>query len=222
MDSFRTILEQVGDLLWHDTVLCVVLGVGILFTIRTRFSQWHSLTHGVSVLRGKYDRKDDPGAIGHFQALSAALSATVGLGNIGGVALGISLGGPGAVFWMWVIGLFGMALKTAEVHAVHAVPRLDPPVGSPRRTDVRGARGVRSPWAAAARQDRRRRVRRDAAHLVGDGRQHVPGVECRRGHAPVVRPAEDRGRRAARRDRRRGDPGAGSAASVPWRARSCR
>ena len=62
-----------------------------------------------------YDNPDDPGAINHFQALSAALSATVGLGNIGGVALAIALGGPGAVFWMWVIGLAGMALKTTEV-----------------------------------------------------------------------------------------------------------
>ncbi|MHC4990764.1 MAG: alanine/glycine:cation symporter family protein, partial [Planctomycetota bacterium] len=69
----------------------------------------------MSVTRGVYDDPDDPGAINHFQALSAALSATVGLGNIGGVALAISLGGPGAVFWMWIVGLAGMALKTTEV-----------------------------------------------------------------------------------------------------------
>ena len=61
------------------------------------------------------DDPADPGAINHFQALSAALSATVGLGNIGGVALAIALGGPGAVFWMWVVGFFGMALKLTEV-----------------------------------------------------------------------------------------------------------
>jgi AGCS family alanine or glycine:cation symporter len=69
----------------------------------------------VQVVRGKYDDTDDPGAINHFQALSAALSATVGLGNIAGVALAVALGGPGAIFWMWVIGLVGMALKMTEV-----------------------------------------------------------------------------------------------------------
>lgn len=79
------------------------------------FSQYRSLTHGTAVLRGKYDDKHDPGAISHFQALSAALSATVGLGNIAGVAIAIALGGPGAVFWMWIVGVFGMALKLTEV-----------------------------------------------------------------------------------------------------------
>src|SRR5690606_15985117 len=59
--------------------------------------------------------KADPGAINHFQALSTALSATVGLGNIAGVAIAIALGGPGALFWMWIVGLFGMALKMTEV-----------------------------------------------------------------------------------------------------------
>ncbi|MBC8523578.1 alanine:cation symporter family protein, partial [PVC group bacterium] len=85
------------------------------FTLWTGFGQYRALTHGVDVTRGKFDKKDDPGAISHFQALSAALSATIGLGNIAGVALAIALGGPGAVFWMWVIGLLGMALKMTEV-----------------------------------------------------------------------------------------------------------
>jgi alanine or glycine:cation symporter, AGCS family len=102
-------------LLWHNYVLYTILGVGVLFTIWSGFGQYRALTHGVSVVRGKFDKKDDPGAINHFQALSAALSATVGLGNIGGVALAITLGGPGAVFWMWVVGFFGMALKMTEV-----------------------------------------------------------------------------------------------------------
>lgn len=103
------------QILWHDAVLYVLLGTGILFTFWSGFSQYRALTHGVQVIRGKYDRKDDPGAINHFQALSAALSATVGLGNIAGVAFAISTGGPGAVFWMWVVGLVGMALKLTEV-----------------------------------------------------------------------------------------------------------
>ncbi|MBT8422884.1 MAG: alanine:cation symporter family protein, partial [Gammaproteobacteria bacterium] len=85
------------------------------FTVWSGFSQYRALTHGVHVIRGRYDDPDDPGAINHFQALSTALSATVGLGNIGGVAIAISLGGPGAVFWIWIIGLLGMATKMTEV-----------------------------------------------------------------------------------------------------------
>lgn len=109
------ILDRINAVLWHDSVLYVVLAVGILFTVWSGFSQWRSLTHGVAVIAGRYDRPQDPGAINHFQALSAALPATVGLGNIAGAALAVSLGGPGAVFWMWVTGFIGMALKLTEV-----------------------------------------------------------------------------------------------------------
>ncbi len=115
METMNTVLEEITSVLWHDAVLYVVLGVGVLFTIWSGFSQYYALTHGTKVIRGKYDDKNDPGAINHFQALSAALSATVGLGNIGGVALAVALGGPGAVFWMWVVGVLGMAIKTTEV-----------------------------------------------------------------------------------------------------------
>jgi len=108
-------LTAINAVIWHDSVLYIVLAVGLLFTIWSGFCQYHALTHGVRVLTGRYDGKADPGAISHFQALSAALSATVGLGNIGGVAVAIALGGPGAVFWMWVVGFVGMALKTTEV-----------------------------------------------------------------------------------------------------------
>ena len=115
MDTLNSFMSAVNAVLWHDSVLVLVLATGVLFTIWSGFSQFRALTHGTHVLRGRYDDPDDPGAINHFQALSAALSATVGLGNIGGVALAISLGGPGAVFWMWVVGVFGMALKLTEV-----------------------------------------------------------------------------------------------------------
>lgn len=108
-------LDQLNAVLWHPYVLYILLFTGIVFTLWSRFSQLTSLTHGVALLRGKYDHKEDPGAISHFQALSAALSATVGLGNIAGVALAISIGGPGAIFWLWVVGFFGMALKSTEV-----------------------------------------------------------------------------------------------------------
>jgi len=108
-------LVTLNAIVWHNSVLFLLLGTGVLFTIWSGFCQYRALTHGVSVVRGKYDQAGDPGAINHFQALSAALSATVGLGNIGGVALAIALGGPGAVFWMWVVGFFGMSIKLTEV-----------------------------------------------------------------------------------------------------------
>jgi AGCS family alanine or glycine:cation symporter len=115
METINTIVDTINGVLWHDFVLYTVLLVGIILMIWTKFGPLVALTHGFQVIRGKYDRKDDPGAINHFQALSAALSATVGLGNIGGVAVAISLGGPGAIFWMWVVGFVGMAIKTTEV-----------------------------------------------------------------------------------------------------------
>jgi AGCS family alanine or glycine:cation symporter len=115
MEAFNNVLEAINNVIWHEFVLYTVLGVGVLFTLWSGFCQYRALTHGVAVVRGRYDDANDPGAINHFQALSAALSATVGLGNIGGVAIAIALGGPGAVFWMWIIGLAGMALKTTEV-----------------------------------------------------------------------------------------------------------
>lgn len=115
MDQFNAFIASINGLLWHNYVLFTVLGAGLLFTVWSGFSQYRSLTHGVAVLGGRYKQPDAPGALSHFQALSAALSATVGLGNIGGVAIAIALGGPGAVFWMWVVGFLGMALKMAEV-----------------------------------------------------------------------------------------------------------
>ena len=115
MGEFSTFLVTLNGILWHEYVLYAIVGTGVLFTFWSGFSQYRALTHGPSVIRGVYDDPDDPGAINHFQALSAALSATVGLGNIGGVALAIALGGPGAVFWMWVIGFFGMSIKLTEV-----------------------------------------------------------------------------------------------------------
>ena len=94
MQGFAEFLTLLNLIIWHDSVLFILLGTGVVFTIWSRFSQYRALTHGFRVVRGDYDDPDDPGAISHFQALSAALSATVGLGNIGGVALAIALGGP--------------------------------------------------------------------------------------------------------------------------------
>ena len=94
-------------------VLWLVLGA-IFFTLRMGFIQLRAFGHAIAVTRGKYDNPEDEGEVSHFQALTAALSATVGLGNIGGVAIAISLGGPGATFWMILAGFLGMASKFTE------------------------------------------------------------------------------------------------------------
>ncbi len=115
MQGLNDAINAANGILFSNYTVYALLFTGLLFTIWSGFGQFRALTHGLAVVRGKYDDKDDPGAINHFQALSAALSATVGLGNIGGVAVAVALGGPGAVLWMWVIGLLGMALKMTEV-----------------------------------------------------------------------------------------------------------
>ena len=115
VEQFNALIGMITAFLFQDAFLFTLLGTGVLFTIWSGFSQFRAITHGTAVLRGLYDDKADPGAINHFQALSAALSATVGLGNIGGVALAVALGGPGAVFWMWMVGILGMSIKMTEV-----------------------------------------------------------------------------------------------------------
>jgi AGCS family alanine or glycine:cation symporter len=91
-----------------------LLGVGLYLTLRLGFVQVRGFGHSLAVVRGRYTNKDEPGEVTHFQALSTALSATVGTGNIAGVATAISFGGPGALFWMWVTAFLGMATKFTE------------------------------------------------------------------------------------------------------------
>ncbi|MCB9678519.1 MAG: alanine:cation symporter family protein [Alphaproteobacteria bacterium] len=86
----------------------------VFFTLRMLFINLRGVPHAVLVTMGRYDDPDHEGEISHFQALSSALSATVGLGNIAGVAIAIGIGGPGAVFWMWVAGFLGMSSKFTE------------------------------------------------------------------------------------------------------------
>ncbi len=95
-------------------VLWLVMGA-VFFTFRMGFINIRGFRHAVHVTRGKYSNPADVGEVSHFQALAAALSATVGLGNIAGVAIAVAVGGPGATFWMIVAGLFGMTAKFTEV-----------------------------------------------------------------------------------------------------------
>ena len=92
----------------------VLLGTGLFVTLRLGFIQLRGFKHAVAIAMGRYDDPEDEGDLKHYQALTTALSATVGIGNIAGVAIAIRLGGPGALFWMWVTAFFGMALKYVE------------------------------------------------------------------------------------------------------------
>jgi len=95
-------------------MVVALLGTGVFTTINLGFPQIKYLKHGLKVTRGDYDNPDEAGDLNHFQALTTALSATVGIGNIAGVATAIYYGGPGALFWMWITAFFGSALKFAE------------------------------------------------------------------------------------------------------------
>ncbi|HEX6983683.1 MAG TPA: alanine:cation symporter family protein, partial [Balneolaceae bacterium] len=131
MDFFQKIIDWLAYVVWewgipgewlgfegNQTIPFVVIflvGVGVWLTLRMGFVQLRRFGHGVAVTTGKYDDPDEPGDVSHFQALTTALSATVGIGNIAGVAIAIHWGGPGALFWMWVTAFLGMATKFTEV-----------------------------------------------------------------------------------------------------------
>jgi len=107
-------LGKIAGYIWSMPLVILLVGTGVYFSIRLIFPQFRRFGHAIAIARGKYDNPDDPGEITHFEALCAALSATVGVGNIAGVAIALHAGGPGAVFWMWVAALFGMVTKYAE------------------------------------------------------------------------------------------------------------
>ncbi|MGB3848860.1 MAG: alanine/glycine:cation symporter family protein [Tunicatimonas sp.] len=104
-------LAQFSAYAWGIPLLILLLGGGLFFMIYSGFLPFRHLGHAIKVLQGKYDDPNDPGDISHFEALSSALAATVGMGNISGVAVAITMGGPGALFWMWVSAFVGMATK---------------------------------------------------------------------------------------------------------------
>lgn len=115
MDTFIADLTSstgtIAGALWGIPAIVLLVGTGLYLTIRLGFIQFRGFKHGIDLVRGKYDKKEDEGEVSHFQALATALSATIGTGNIAGVATAITLGGPGAVFWMWITALVGMASK---------------------------------------------------------------------------------------------------------------
>lgn len=117
MDLINNFFTQFSNYIWNIVSILVIGGGIIFFTyliesdIFSRLNPIQYFRHAFNVLSGKYDTPDEKGQISHFQALSTALSSTVGIGNIAGVAIAISMGGPGALFWMWVSAIVGMATK---------------------------------------------------------------------------------------------------------------
>ncbi len=105
-----------GSAIWFPTFL---LATGIFFTVYLGFPQIRYFRHAIGVTTGKFDKEGAKGDTSHFQALATALSGTVGTGNIGGVALALHLGGPAALFWMWMTAFFGMTSKFVEVTLSH-------------------------------------------------------------------------------------------------------
>jgi AGCS family alanine or glycine:cation symporter len=112
-------IHTVSDIVWGwpasmPLLVVLLVGTGLVTTFRLGWIQIRYFRHGLRVIRGEYDDPEHEGDLSHFQALTTALSATVGIGNIAGVATAIHYGGPGALFWMWVTAVFGMALKFTE------------------------------------------------------------------------------------------------------------
>ncbi|KPL01037.1 MAG: hypothetical protein AMJ91_02000 [candidate division Zixibacteria bacterium SM23_73_3] len=114
MDELIAFLDKVDGYVWGPPLIIFLLFVGIFLTVRYRFLQVRKFKHALDLISGRYEDPKDEGEITHFQALSAALSATIGTGNIAGVATAIATGGPGAVFWMWITGALGMVNKFAS------------------------------------------------------------------------------------------------------------
>ncbi|NVJ86133.1 MAG: alanine:cation symporter family protein [Algoriphagus sp.] len=105
------IIISFANWIWGMPMLILLMGGGMILLIHSGFVPFRKIGHAIGLLRGKYDDDLAPGQITSFQALSAAIAATVGLGNISGVAIAINMGGPGAIFWMWMSAFVGMATK---------------------------------------------------------------------------------------------------------------
>ena len=111
LDTIQYITTQFANYAWGPWLLCLLLGGGFYFLARSKFAPFFYLRHALDLVRGKFDNPNDPGHINHFSALTAAMAGTIGMGNIAGVALAIQIGGPGAIFWMWMTAILGIATK---------------------------------------------------------------------------------------------------------------
>jgi AGCS family alanine or glycine:cation symporter len=111
MQQLDKAIKYFAEFVWGLPLLILLIGGGLYLLVLSRFIPFRYFGHALNVLRGKYDNPNDPGEISHFQALTTALSTTIGMGNISGVAVAIAIGGPGAIFWLWVSAIIGMSTK---------------------------------------------------------------------------------------------------------------
>ncbi len=111
MDALTNFMATFVGYAWGLPLIVLLIGGGLFLTVLSGLKPLVRVAHAIRILSGKYDKNQDPGQISHFQALSTALAATVGVGNIGGVAIAIQQGGAGAVFWMWLAAVVGMTTK---------------------------------------------------------------------------------------------------------------
>jgi len=111
LQSFEEAIVAFSNWIWDIPLLILLIGGGIYFLIYSRLLPFKHFWYAIAILKGKYDNKKNPGQISAFQALSTALSSTIGMGNIAGVAIAISMGGAGALFWMWISAIIGMTTK---------------------------------------------------------------------------------------------------------------
>ncbi len=126
MEQILYYIDTIDGYVWGIPLIAILVGTGIFVTIRNKLVQFRGLKHSFELISGKYDKPEHQGEITHFQALSAALSATIGTGNITGVATAIAIGGPGALFWMWITALFGMAVKFTSCTLAVMHRKIDP------------------------------------------------------------------------------------------------
>ena len=107
--------DAASAIVWGPVLLILLVGTGVYLTLRLGFLQFKTLPYALKLaFKPAKEKKNEKGDISHYQALTTALAATIGTGNIAGVATAVFLGGPGAVFWMWITAVFGMATKYAK------------------------------------------------------------------------------------------------------------
>lgn len=111
LENIGELIIKISDGIWGTPLLILLLGGGLYFLIYSRLAPLRYIGHALQILTGKYDDPNEPGQLRHYQALSTALAGTVGMGNVSGVAVAITMGGPGAIFWMWVSALLGVSTK---------------------------------------------------------------------------------------------------------------
>lgn len=120
------VIQSISDFIWSKLLVPLLLGTGVYLFVRLRFISFRRLPESFRTLIGKYSTCKDRGEISYFQALATGLSATIGIGNIAGVATAISLGGPGALFWMWITAIVGMAIRYTSAFLAVKYRKIDP------------------------------------------------------------------------------------------------